>query len=115
MQAKFGNTDETLNDHEEAQLTLVNSSSNRALVASNKTVRVKYDGNVIFTGQLAALDYGATVLKCVLYNAVYEAMKAKTITADYTEGENANVIFAAICAAAGVKIPKTSSRAITRL
>jgi hypothetical protein len=102
LTAKFNQSAEELNGHEEATITLANTSANRALVAANKTVRVSYDTNVIFTGQLAALDYGSTRLKCVLYNECYEAMKRKTITADYSNGEQADIILAAICAAAGV-------------
>ena len=63
---------------------------------------MKYDGNVLFTGRLVPLKYGKLEISCVAYNAVYEAMKAKTITADYTAGEQADTILAAICAAAGV-------------
>lgn len=101
LAAKFNQTVEELNGHEEATITLANTSENRALVAANQTVRISYDSNVIFTGQLAALDYGATNLKCVLYNECFETMKRKTITDNYTDTA-ANTILGDICAAAGV-------------
>jgi hypothetical protein len=112
LQAKFNQTVEELNGHEQGDITLPNTSANRAIVASNKTVRISFDTHVIYTGQLSALSYSAAQLKCVLYNAVYEAMKAKTITADYSAGEAADVIFAAICAAAGVTVGACPSTTI---
>jgi hypothetical protein len=101
--AKLDSISEIRNDHEEATIQLVNDSGNRTFVGADKTVRISYDTHVLFTGLLSAIEYSASTLKCILYNAVYEAMKAKTFTADYsTSGEAADVIFAAVCAAAGV-------------
>jgi hypothetical protein len=102
MIGKFTQTIEELNGHEEGDIILPNTLAYRALIASNQTVRISFDTHVLYTGQLSAVTYTATQLKCTLYNAVYEAMKAKTITADYSAGAVANVVFAAVCSAAGV-------------
>ena len=99
--AKFNGTNEILNGHEELELSLPNTTANRAFLANNQTVRVSYDTNIIFTGLLSALEYGR-VLNCFLYNNVYETLKPKTITAVYQTPTDADTIFAAICAAAGV-------------
>ena len=93
---------EELKGHEQADIILPNNSTNQTFVDSDQTIRISFDDNEVFTGTLKAFDITATQIKCVLYNAVFEAMKAKTITADYSSGAPANTIFAAICTAAGV-------------
>lgn len=99
---KFSQSMEELKGHEEANIILPNTSANRDFVDSDKTIKISFDNNEVFTGDLMDYEMTATQLKCVLYNAVYEKMKGKTITADYTSGAQADVIFATICAAAGV-------------
>ena len=100
--AKLKNTNEILNGHEEALLSISNNVANRAFVASNQTVRVKYDGDVVFTGLLSALEYGTTILNCVLYNETLEKLKTVTYTASFPTGAGADTILAAVCALAGV-------------
>ena len=99
---KFSQTMEELKGHEQADIILPNTSANRTLVASNQTVKISYDTHEVFTGELSELDYTGTQLKCVMYNAVYEKMKAKTITQDFSQGAQASTILQAICTAAGV-------------
>lgn len=110
--AKLRHIDEILNGHEEAQLSIINSSANRTFVSTNKTVQIKYDGNVIFTGLLSAHEYGTSNISCILYNSVFEALKTKTFTATYATAEAANVIAAAICAEAGVTLGSCPSTPI---
>ena len=82
---KFSQTMEELKGHEQADIILPNTSANRTLVASNQTVKISYDTHEVFTGELSELDYTGTQLKCIMYNAVYEKMKAKTITQDFSQ------------------------------
>ena len=74
---------EELKGHEQADIILPNNSTNQTFVDSDQTIRISFDNNEVFTGTLKAFDMTATQIKCVFYNAVFEAMKAKTITADY--------------------------------
>ena len=66
------------------------------LVDSDQTIKISFDDNEVFTGLLSEYDLTATQIKCVLYNAVFEAMKAKTITADFSTGSPVDTI-SAVC------------------
>ncbi|MGD6850737.1 MAG: hypothetical protein ACQCN6_01600 [Candidatus Bathyarchaeia archaeon] len=101
LKAEFQNTDETLNGYEEATFKIANTAANRALVASNLDAQIKFDGTVIFSGELSALEYENRKILCIVYNKVYEAMKRKTVTGTY-EDTAADTVLAAICTAAGV-------------
>jgi len=92
---------EELNGHEEITFRLPNSSANRTFVETNKRVRVKFNGAVLWTGMLYAPVYGEDMIDCVCYNECYERMKAKDFTGEYS-ATAANTILSAICSAAGV-------------
>lgn len=92
---------EELDGYEEATFTLKNTAANRAIVASDRTVRFSYDGEEIFRGTLAAVEYYSETLKCIVYNNTYETMKKRAIYNTYST-TSLPTLLGYICNSAGV-------------
>lgn len=90
-----------LNGHEEATFRIANTVANRAIVASDRKVKILFDSTVQFKGVLSAPQYGLTTISCLCYNECYMKMNAKDFTNTYVNIP-ANTILTAICGAAGV-------------
>ena len=80
---KIGAVVEELNGHEEATLSIANTSANRTFVSSDQIVRIYYDAVFQFLGALFAVEYSSKELKCVIYNGIYELMKRRVISETY--------------------------------
>jgi hypothetical protein len=92
--------DENLNDHEEAILTLPNDSTYRAMVKTDQTVAIQWDGNEIFTGTLRGAQWGKQ-LEPKIYNSVYSNLKKLVDTPDVTYTTVSDAMDA-VCVACGV-------------
>jgi len=95
-----------------AQFYLPNNDVNRELVASDRSVVIKYDGETIFEGTLTGAKYEATSLKCIAYDTVYYTMDGKIHSGDYTSTP-ANTILSDICSSAGVNAGECPSDALS--
>ncbi|RLG24507.1 hypothetical protein DRN85_07575 [Methanosarcinales archaeon] len=95
-----------------AQFYLPNNDVNRELVASDRLVVIKYDGETIFEGTLTGAKYEATSLKCIAYDTVYYNMDGKVHSGDYTSTP-ANTILSDICSSAGVNAGECPSDALS--
>ena len=95
---------EELSGHEEAVVTLTNTSANRSFVAVDQIVRIKFDGTQRFLGALLGVEYSATQLKCIIYNGIFELMKRRVISGNYINIP-ANVVMEAVRLAAGLINP----------
>ena len=92
---------EELKGHEEASFSLKNTAANRTIVAEDRTVRFSYDGEEIWRGTLAAVEYYSETLKCVVYNDTYETMKKRVIYSTYPT-TSLPTLLGYVCNAAGV-------------
>ena len=95
-----------------ARFYLPNNDVNRELVASDRSVVIKYEGETIFEGTLTGAKYEATSLKCIAYDTVYYTMDGKVHSGDYTS-TSANTILSDICSSAGVNAGECPSDALS--
>jgi len=94
---------EELNGHKEATFTLPNNATNRNIVASDRDIRISYDGTEIFRGVLSAVKYSQGLLECTAYDKCIATMQTRVIEGTQTwENTPANEILLNICNAAGV-------------
>lgn len=90
---------EELNGTEETMFNLPNTAANRAIITSNVSVDVFYNGTLIFPGLLTGAKYTAANLQCYVYNPVFVNLKQgiTTLTKAYSSVA-ANTILADIVA-----------------
>lgn len=89
------------NGQEEAIIQVPNTSTNRSRVSSDLDVRIKYDGNVIFTGVLTGVQYRQDFLTCYVLIECTEWMRRKVITGTHMSTAVSTVL-SEICTAASV-------------
>jgi len=101
-----------LNGISYAYFTLKNDEDNRELVASDRSVVIKYEGSTVFQGTLTGAKYEIDYLKCIAYDTVYYNMDGKTHTGSYTSTA-ADTILSNICSDAGVTAGECPSDSIS--
>lgn len=92
---------EILNGHIEATFTLPNTVENRTLVNSDHVAEIFYNDTSEFKGILRAPEFQRDKLLCTCYQTAEEQGQRKVHIGNYTL-ISPNVIFAAICASAGI-------------
>lgn len=101
-----------INGDEIAIFSIPNDAYARSVVEEDQDVNIFFNNVLIFSGTLAEVEYNEKVLVCTVYDKVYNLMNKRIYSGDHTAGEDADVILAAVCSAAGVSAGSCPSTSI---
>lgn len=94
-----------LNGHEEATVTIPNTTANRVTVSTDQNTIIAWNTVAIFSGLLTGGDYGDDVIQAIVYDKVYQTLANQPLyTADYTTATAANTILGNILAGTGINV-----------